>query len=123
MKYDRYLQNSSARCSHRCTWRPVIGFLKIVGSGGVSKFMCEYHIYSHLFFRLMLRFNNKAVSDGAISSYLDHIVKTRASRVTFESSASSTYDLSNLEHVKCEGVVPTSHCLERTVLKNYSNIR
>ncbi|KAF8901884.1 hypothetical protein CPB84DRAFT_1776920 [Gymnopilus junonius] len=41
---------------------------------------------------------NKAVSDGAISFYLDHFVRTRVSKVTYGSFCATQYDSSNPEH-------------------------
>jgi hypothetical protein len=43
---------------------------------------------------------NKAVSDGAISFYLDHYVRTRIAKVTYGSKVTVPYDDSNPEHVK-----------------------
>jgi len=41
---------------------------------------------------------NKAVSDGAISFYLDHIVRTRVSKFTYGSFIHVAYDPSNPDH-------------------------
>ena len=43
-------------------------------------------------------FRNKAVSDGAISFYLDHFVRTRVSKVTYGSFCSITYDPNLSDH-------------------------
>ena len=43
-------------------------------------------------------FRNKAVSDGAISFYLDHIVRTRVSKNTYGSFASVPYDPNDPDH-------------------------
>ena len=43
---------------------------------------------------------NKAVSNGAVSYYIDGAVTTRMSRSTYGMSASTTYDSTNPEHVK-----------------------
>ena len=48
-------------------------------------------------------FRNKAVSDGAISFYLDHFVRTRVSKVTYGASCIGPYDSSDPEHVKRQG--------------------
>ena len=48
-----------------------------------------------LFFIL---YRNKAVSDGAISFYLDHIVRTRVSKFTYGSFIHVAYDPSNPDH-------------------------
>lgn len=55
-----------------------------------------------LIFRLTFSFSNKAVSDGAISFFLDHFVKTRVSRVTVGCFADPIYDPKDPEHVKRE---------------------
>jgi hypothetical protein len=44
------------------------------------------------------KFRNKAVSDGAISFYLDHFVRTRVSKVTYGSYRSFGYDPSDPDH-------------------------
>jgi len=41
---------------------------------------------------------NKAVSDGAISFYLDHYVRTRVSKVTFGMFCNETFDSSQEDH-------------------------
>lgn len=43
---------------------------------------------------------NKAVSDGAISFYLDHYVRTRIAKVTYGSKVTVPYIDSDPEHVK-----------------------
>ncbi|KAF8805109.1 hypothetical protein BYT27DRAFT_7192750 [Phlegmacium glaucopus] len=62
---------------------------------------------------------NKAVSDGAISSYLDHFVKTRVSKVTFGSFANPVYDSSNPEHVQREGSTYISASGEKRVMSYF----
>ncbi|KDR69814.1 hypothetical protein GALMADRAFT_255630 [Galerina marginata CBS 339.88] len=42
---------------------------------------------------------NKAVSDGAISFYLDHFVRSRVSKVTYGSFCATQYDSTDPEHV------------------------
>jgi len=42
---------------------------------------------------------NKAVSDGAISFYLDHLVRTRVSKVTYGAFARIRYDPSDPDHI------------------------
>lgn len=79
--------------------------------------MCEYYIHSR-FCKLNFIFSNKAVSDGAISFWLDHFVKTRVSKVTFGSFANPIYDSSNPEHVKRESRTYMSTSGERRV-KDY----
>ena len=43
-------------------------------------------------------FRNKAASDGAISFYLDHFVRTRVSKVTYGSFGGIIYDPSDPDH-------------------------
>ncbi|KAF9047780.1 hypothetical protein BJ165DRAFT_1468128 [Panaeolus papilionaceus] len=43
---------------------------------------------------------SKAVSDGAISFYIDHFVNTRVSKITYGSRGSIDYNPNNPEHVK-----------------------
>ena len=43
--------------------------------------------------------SNKAVSDGAISFHLDHMVKTRVSKVAYGTFRQIEYDPDDLEHV------------------------
>ncbi|KIM35041.1 hypothetical protein M413DRAFT_20826 [Hebeloma cylindrosporum] len=43
---------------------------------------------------------NKAVSDGAVSFYLDHFVRTRISKATYGTVCSITYDPRDKEHQK-----------------------
>ncbi|KAH6908782.1 hypothetical protein BKA70DRAFT_1278787 [Coprinopsis sp. MPI-PUGE-AT-0042] len=43
---------------------------------------------------------NKAVADGALSFYLDHLVTTRVARMTFGHRGGVTYDALNPEHFK-----------------------
>jgi len=48
----------------------------------------------------MLLNSNKAVSDGAISFYLDNYVRSRIAKVTYGLKVKRTYDVSNPEHIK-----------------------
>ena len=43
-------------------------------------------------------FRNKAISDGAISFYMDHFVRTRVSKVTYGNFCSIPYDPSDPDH-------------------------
>ena len=52
-------------------------------------------------------YRNKAVSDGAISFYLDHYVRTRVAKVTYGSKVSVPYRTSEVEHVKRSATVFT----------------
>ncbi len=40
------------------------------------------------------------MSDGAISFYLDHYVRTRVAKVTYGSKVSVPYSTSDIEHVR-----------------------
>jgi len=51
---------------------------------------------------------NKAVSDGAISFYLDHFVRTRVSKVTYGSFCATLYDSNNPNHRARTNMVLTS---------------
>lgn len=42
---------------------------------------------------------NKAVADGAISFYIDHLVKTRVAKVTYGIPVAIRYDSSRLDHI------------------------
>ena len=44
--------------------------------------------------------SNKAVSDGAVSYYLDHYVRARIARVSYGELVSAVYDATNPEHIK-----------------------
>jgi len=48
----------------------------------------------------MLLNRNKAVSDGAISFYLDNYVRSRIAKVTYGLKVKRKYDVSNPEHAK-----------------------
>lgn len=50
----------------------------------------------------LLVFSNKAVSDGALSFYLDHFVKTRVSKVAYGSFCHIPYDSDDIEHTARE---------------------
>ena len=66
--------------------------------------MCEYSscvllkIKTTFTIQIIIFFRNKAVSDGAISFYLDHIVRTRVSKFTYGSFIHVAYDPSNPDH-------------------------
>ena len=67
----------------------------------------ENHVYVHRSSLIVPRTHlvhvpcrNKAVSDGAISFYLDHYVRTRIAKVTYGSRVSVPYVDSDPEHVK-----------------------
>lgn len=42
---------------------------------------------------------NKAVADGAVSFYIDHLVKTRVAKVTYGTPVAIRYDSSRLDHI------------------------
>ena len=76
---------------------------------GLNVVRAENHVY--VFFLLPFSFptpahslfRNKAVSDGAISFYLDHYVRTRVSKVTYGNFCHIPYDSSDPEHVRRQG--------------------
>jgi len=45
-------------------------------------------------------FRNKAVSDGAISFYLDHFVNTRVSKLTYGNFCHIPFNTNDQEHLK-----------------------
>ena len=47
---------------------------------------------------LRLAFRNKAVSDGAISFYLDHFVRTRVTKLTYGNFCHIPYDPADSDH-------------------------
>ena len=60
-------------------------------------------------------YRNKAVSDGAISFYLDHFVKTRVSKVTYGRFCTVTYDPNDSDHKSRSHKVFTSTCGTRRI--------
>ena len=64
-------------------------------------FLFPLSTQAHLSFLSLFR--NKAVSDGAISFYLDHFVRTRVSKVTYGTNSIRSYDSSDPEHVTRQG--------------------
>ena len=54
-------------------------------------------------------FRNKAVSDGAISFYLDHFVRTRVSKVTYGHFCNIEYDPNSPDHKLRSDMVFTHH--------------
>ena len=68
---------------HRSSWKPRVSILQDQND--------VHTIYKKLF-------RNKAVSDGAISFYLDHFVRTRVSKVTYGVFFSPEYDPSDPDH-------------------------
>ena len=74
-----------------------------------QKAMCTYFDRLSLPWSLIRYFlRNKAVSDGALSFYLDHFVKTRVSKVAYGSFCHIPYDSSNSEHLDRQSSVFTS---------------
>lgn len=55
--------------------------------------------YDRLLEALIMR-SNKAVSDGAVSFYLDHFVRTRVAKFTYGQFCTLKYDPSNPDHVR-----------------------
>ena len=56
-------------------------------------------IKTHFYSKKKGLFRNKAVSDGAISFYLDHFVRTRVSKMTYGSIYTVPYNPSNPDHI------------------------
>ena len=57
-------------------------------------------IQAHFFRFSLSLLRSKAVSDGAISFYLDHFVRTRVSAVTYGTFCSKPYNSSDPKHVR-----------------------
>ena len=57
-----------------------------------------FKIKTTLLFKKKKHFRNKAVSDGAISFYLDHFVRTRVSKITYGNFCHIPYDASASDH-------------------------
>lgn len=62
--------------------------------------MCKDRLYCSSCLELTFLFRNKAVSDGAISFYLDHFVRTRVSKLSYGTCCWAIYNNSDPEHVK-----------------------
>lgn len=58
---------------------------------------------------------NKAVADGALSYYMDHLVTTRVSKFAYGSKCNVTYDASDPEHVRRQADAFTSANNERRI--------
>lgn len=77
---------------------------KELKKSGYSVVRPDHHV--SVFPRLSLKlhpnivYRSKAVSDGAISFYIDHFVNTRVSKITYGSRGSIDYNPNNPEHVK-----------------------
>ena len=68
----------------------------------VPRITCEFELICH-FNQILIGWlpcSNKAVSDGAISFYLDHYVRSRVAKVTYGYKASILYIPSDSEHIK-----------------------
>jgi len=72
------------------------------------------------FYFILKIFRNKAVSDGAISFYLHHIVKTRVSKVTYGTFCDVLYDPNNPNHRARD--VFTCHISGVTRIKGFFDI-
>lgn len=62
--------------------------------------LCRYYnasFWHHLYYPLN---RNKAVSDGAISFYLDHFVQSRVSKITYGVFCSTLYDPNKADHLE-----------------------
>ena len=88
----------------------------------VLKTMCECsprlkpYYYSKKFFR------NKAVSDGAISFYLDHFVRTRVSKFTYGTFCRLPYDSNDPDHKSRSDKVITSVSGNKWISESFSII-
>ena len=70
--------------------------------------MCECSPRSDRHYCSINFFRNKAVSDGAISFYLDHFVRTRVSKITYGNFCHIPYDPNAPDHVSRSHKVFTS---------------
>ncbi|KAJ3971068.1 hypothetical protein EV361DRAFT_243889 [Lentinula raphanica] len=65
---------------------------------------------------------NKAVSDGALSYYLDHFVSARKARFTFGTECGRPYDPLNIEHIRRQSTVYKTPSGRRQIPKAFSVI-
>ena len=80
---------------------------EVLQPAGLSVLRPESHVCVHIFIvqfsvSLLIRaslLRNKAVSDGAISFYLDHFVRTRVSKLTYGNFCSNAYDRNDPDHL------------------------
>jgi len=70
--------------------------------------MCKARLYCSSCLQLTFLFRNKAVSDGAISFYLDHFVRTRVSKLSYGTFCGTLYEETDPEHVKRKANTYTS---------------
>lgn len=69
----------------------------------------------------MFPYRNKAVSDGAISFYLDHFVRTRVSKLTYGVFCNVLYDPNDPDHRKRSSQTYTL-ASGHTYLDNYFDV-
>lgn len=70
---------------------------------GINLYRPDSHLYVHhivLTVRLMLFGSNKAVADGAVSSFIDHAVTSRVSKNTYGVIQQVPYNRNDPEHVE-----------------------
>ncbi|KAJ3530024.1 hypothetical protein NMY22_g8745 [Coprinellus aureogranulatus] len=65
---------------------------------------------------------NKAVSDGAISFYLDHLVTRRVSRAAYGNFCRVRYDATEPDHIQRKGLVRTSAANEKMIPGHFAVI-
>ena len=56
--------------------------------------------YSATFTFIIILYRSKAVSDGAVSFYIDHFVRARIAKATYGAICSARYNSTNKEHTK-----------------------
>ncbi|KAE9390767.1 hypothetical protein BT96DRAFT_925681 [Gymnopus androsaceus JB14] len=65
---------------------------------------------------------NKAVADGALSYYLDHFVSVRVPRVTYGTDCATTYDPTNIEHLRRRHLLVTQPTGRQAIPNTFSTI-
>ena len=71
---------------------------------------------------LILSFSNKAVADGAIAFYLDHVVSVRVARFTYGTQCAVLYNPLDPEHVVRSGTVYTHPSGKKYLPKAFDGI-
>ncbi|KAJ3518814.1 hypothetical protein NMY22_g13495 [Coprinellus aureogranulatus] len=64
---------------------------------------------------------NKAVSDGAISFYLDHLVTRRVSKAAYGNFCRVRYDATDPDHIQRKGLIRTSAANEKMIPGHFAN--
>ena len=82
-----------------------------------------FNVKTILFFKKNISiFRNKAVSDGAVSFYLDHLVTTRVSKVTYGTFCTVLYDPNNPDHKARTNMAFTSDVSGKKWIRGSFNI-